>query len=619
MVNVLIASAILIFVSIAAVIFASPPSSSFSYSSLLAGVGIGPIGNLIFNRTEMFFDSACHHYNLEFSGDLNEWSRKSASLKTNRVDVVVGKFKSDEWDIYVNQKYTETLPNRTEVCKPFELDNGSFKNCTWVYHGDYQEERTKMVWIDYNLSNLLTYKSQLHDKLSKGDNIYVRNCLRFDREWTENGYEISLDHVPEYLGKVHNEFMWTNSSLNLSRNITLSGAKSSYGGYQPIIEFNATNTNFSEFMTNGEDLWVVHDDVIIPHAIKEWNRTLVLPDASIGRAVVAVNTTAVCDDMTECNITIHYNASEMTSNSSFARVYPTAYTIWDADDSSDRVENRRNPGTNFLSYKGSGNTTNSTGVYGSAFQFGGSGGISNGTSSIRSFDASGLGSQWTILNWVYFETATTNPMILRPRGLETDFLTYMQEGYLYATIMSGVVALASGELLLSDVPVYNYTWNQYGYRNGSCQANASASFFWNDVIRANKTQSHPMNLLVEWYFHDQWTSGYITGQMDEMMIFTECKDDDYFYYAYNNPEATFGGRVTAAPVTTCSTCTVNCADACSWASEKTCTGDLKLYGTGSATLSAELKMTGASAKLNISPNCYLNITSTGFVNYSGGA
>jgi parallel beta-helix repeat protein len=331
-------------------------------------------------------------------------------------------------------------------------------------------------------------------------------------------------------------------------NITLSGARSSFDGYQPIIEFNTSAPflwNFSNFNTSGEDFRAVSGNRMIPYAIKEWNSTK-------GRAVVAFNVTTVCGNMSDCKITIYGNASGVSSNSSFSAVYPNAVVIWDAEET---LANRIDNVINLSTTNTSGMFYNTSGKYGNAFSFPeSSSGVRNISTNIPSI------ADFTFILWTYpFDTRdprkNENHYILHGAGGSHNqyFIGYMNDEGADVVKME----IPDEKILymnMKDV-LANHTWHQFVFRNGTTINATTTSHIdgiLDDVIGGNGTGKENFENKTNITFSNNFPLGnYMNGMLDEIMIFSDCKSDDYLYYSYNNPTATIGNKVIFANLTSC--------------------------------------------------------------------
>ena len=173
--------------------------------------------DLVYDYSDIGFSSACSYYTLTYSGDSFDWLSDISTLAISKVNTIGqfdSKVSSSNWEWYANVSYIHTEPNcvRTgfppnivETCKP--------KNVT----------KYRMAWVKNLPENIELYKNQLYSKVSKGS-IPVRFCADFQREWTKNGFEIAIDHIPSFAGKSYLDYTWWNTSWLKKKPINVSTA-----------------------------------------------------------------------------------------------------------------------------------------------------------------------------------------------------------------------------------------------------------------------------------------------------------------------------------------------------------------------------------------------------------
>jgi len=186
---------------------------------------------LIFDRSEIGFSTACSYYKISEPQSFGEFTLSLHTLRIDGYTENAGTFNKNpswkDWEWKLKTSYTVDVPEYGTCYNDVIINNGTCAdigcgtiepdkcNCSYACQiGSHQEERERFIWIQNNPANLNDYKDELYSQAIETGYTEVRFCSDFTREKTSKGWEISIDHVPEFAGMSYPEYIWWNSSYS---------------------------------------------------------------------------------------------------------------------------------------------------------------------------------------------------------------------------------------------------------------------------------------------------------------------------------------------------------------------------------------------------------------------
>jgi hypothetical protein len=103
---------------------------------------------------------------------------------------------------------------------------------------------------------------------------WVRICSDIKREWTKNGYEVSVDIIPRFDGITYDKLNWWNSSWSYCRNITIENNNATdilYANWTVNISIDSTNSN--KFRSDCNDIRIIYYDLELDRYMTGCNTT----------------------------------------------------------------------------------------------------------------------------------------------------------------------------------------------------------------------------------------------------------------------------------------------------------------------------------------------------------
>ena len=158
--------------------------------------------NLRFLYSDIGFDYACSYYQIENERTSDLPQQLLKDIDNDRITEVIGSISNGVWEYAYDEVYYVDVPY--EDCTPYQDKNGTNYNCIINYK---KEPRIKETWIEKNnpTMNKMEIKPQ-------GVGL-VRFCANINREYTPNGWVISIDHVPRFDNVIYDRFAWWNSTF----------------------------------------------------------------------------------------------------------------------------------------------------------------------------------------------------------------------------------------------------------------------------------------------------------------------------------------------------------------------------------------------------------------------
>ena len=239
--------------------------STFSVVFLFLFIPNVLASNLVFQRNEIDFGYACSYYKLYYDG--LDASTDLQTLKAVKVTEEIGSFKdlSVEWMVLKQEQvpraiYGECIYEENKTIYYYTCRVGTTFDTINVW--DWQK-----IWkTDISKEALKNTKTVSADTLlasseiSKKGYIDVRFCGYIERELTEHGYTIRVDHIPSFLGYDYKEYAWWDSSWEQKKGIEIQyvGATGTLNNYQMLLNvtFDSNmNADFSDirFRNNADN------------------------------------------------------------------------------------------------------------------------------------------------------------------------------------------------------------------------------------------------------------------------------------------------------------------------------------------------------------------------------
>ena len=173
---------------------------------------------LIFIRSDVGISKACSYYEIVNYDDKELSADKVKTLKISEKSIdgykdgikeVLGSIKNPRWEYYINEDYDcssiDIVPSIS--CKDVEGNNTITEVCTTTYiEAPVSRSCNRNVWVDISTKNI-------DDKvIAVGEKGKVRFCADVKPSYTTNGWEISIDHIPEFDSTSYEEYAWWNAA-----------------------------------------------------------------------------------------------------------------------------------------------------------------------------------------------------------------------------------------------------------------------------------------------------------------------------------------------------------------------------------------------------------------------
>lgn len=276
-------------------------------------------------RTDVEFSSACSYY----EAGSNEISLTNAALKSisisdkntdgysSGIKNVVGSISGGKWEFEINESYDCSYmlhyPNIT--CWSEDVYNISYyeepvivEYCT---DNGHDELIKKTCW------NLKWVKGvDFETEIGIGETQQVRYCANIEREPTNEGWTISVDHIPEFGGISYEQWAWWNSSWEYRTNFIIT--ENANGGdltdYQVKIEantsaftdFNIGGIRFTNSTDDEIDFWVEETNSTPTGNFTAWVEVPTIPNASTETVYMYYGNTSVVSDASNGTATFKF-------------------------------------------------------------------------------------------------------------------------------------------------------------------------------------------------------------------------------------------------------------------------------------------------------------------------
>lgn len=193
----------------------------------------------------------CSYYNLENFNDLAVFDENT--LKIHKTEDIIGKISSLKIEMEILLSYSveeidTIIPITSQVC----FENKTCYNVTSYNYTYKNVTKYKNAWIP---------ASQYSKKAV--DTQKMRICGQIERSWTYKGYEVSVDHVPEYDKYVYSQFAWWNNSFANYRGIAIENSNDTdilYANWTVNISLDTSDPAY--FQSDCDDVRIVYDDVL---------------------------------------------------------------------------------------------------------------------------------------------------------------------------------------------------------------------------------------------------------------------------------------------------------------------------------------------------------------------
>jgi len=202
---------------------------------------------------------ACSEFELNNFKELPKIDDKMVSIKQKTE--IIGGIKTGEWFFKYNEPFMEKTIDKIKITPNVTC----FKNLT-CYTENITEytfkdvQRIRTLWLSYadfisKAKSISTIKDQQIQ--------LVKYCANIEREWTEKGFEISVDIIPEFAGVSYPVYAWWNSSWSYYKTITIENINPSkilYANY--TINISLDTSDLGKFQADCDDVRIVYKDAI---------------------------------------------------------------------------------------------------------------------------------------------------------------------------------------------------------------------------------------------------------------------------------------------------------------------------------------------------------------------
>lgn len=307
--------------------------------------------DLIFIRSDVGFSSACSYYEIKNYGldELKEDKLKTLKLADNEelrntgyvngIKEVKGKIKNPVWEY----EYTETYDCSYDswvskvTCEMVydPVNKTDYESCTDNGHFEFiEKECTNVSWIPAKSDKLNKVKVPINGGSQ------VRFCADIEREFTEDGWTINVDHIPEFDGIEYKEYAWWSGSYS----------------YRYHIDFTPSSVDCAPYPVN--NTFGIQGEIYWALLCGDGNYTYSVGAGTTGEIAIA----------DQANQVYWTNESNMTGNSSTS-VYDANYEF---------VLNAHNTSmldstSNGVVFTKSGDPTQTSGVFGKGIDLDGAG------------------------------------------------------------------------------------------------------------------------------------------------------------------------------------------------------------------------------------------------------
>jgi len=150
-------------------------------------------------------------------------------------------------NVYSVNRTNDTCEFRTECPSGWHLEERWRK--AWVPIWDWKVRRGEKG--KHNFAKLFKHIDKTVKKIDEESVLRFRICGNYEFSKTVNGWGVSIDHIPYFLGNEYTSFTWWNASWQYRRNITITEQSgNTLTDYQVFINL----TYDSDMQPNGEDI-----------------------------------------------------------------------------------------------------------------------------------------------------------------------------------------------------------------------------------------------------------------------------------------------------------------------------------------------------------------------------
>lgn len=239
---------------------------------------------LIFDHSEVNWGSACSYYNISnpYLATLDSSKiSESQKLQIDSFNIVHGELKSAWWEVLV-----KNIPYNVDVWKPVivctnetvpinDSGKGDGKNITVEVCTDKGGYVSEVRYKDEYQPLGIKPTDKVEDKtdslvFSSKETKQIRFCGTFDMEKTDNGWSVSIDHIPSFLGTEYKQFAWWNATFLNNSCI-------------PITQYNGNGTYYLNITTQGA----------IDQTAIRWTTNSTGAELEVGGAWYVLNETSV--------------------------------------------------------------------------------------------------------------------------------------------------------------------------------------------------------------------------------------------------------------------------------------------------------------------------------------
>ena len=210
--------------------------SLFIIFVVLVGVFFIPQGiadkqriNLTYSHSDIGFSRGCSYYTIYNNLNKEMPSATAKKLFVHNIKNVVGRIENGEWEYKINETYMDVcktgshleyrlLKYKNGTCNDYGCKTINKTYCNCSYSVDDYEPCEKWHWVWVKKGDVPSGKI----RIPAYGTLEVRFCADIRREKTENGWEVRVDHIPEFNDVVYDKWVWWNSTWTRKKPINIS-------------------------------------------------------------------------------------------------------------------------------------------------------------------------------------------------------------------------------------------------------------------------------------------------------------------------------------------------------------------------------------------------------------